>query len=127
MPDIKIIQLSPAPENLWRFHAIHAETDGDAIVYISRVMTLALVEDEHDLDGPVPRRLVPIDADAMTYDSGPSRVLVVDGGSARRRPRRSHRVGREVDAPGVQSGPRRSRLRASLTQRRNRLLADGRG
>jgi hypothetical protein len=70
MPDIKIIQLSPAPENLWRFHAIHAETDGDAIVYISRVMTLALVEDEHDLDGPVPRRLVPINADAMTYDLG---------------------------------------------------------
>jgi len=70
MATIKITQLCPAPEDLWRFHAIHADTDGDAIVYISRVMTLAVVEDEHDLDGPVPQRLVPIDADAMTYDLG---------------------------------------------------------
>jgi hypothetical protein len=70
MAAIKIIQLGPAPEDLWRFHAIHADTDGDAIVYISRVMALAVVQDEHDLGSPVPQRVVPIDADAMTYDLG---------------------------------------------------------
>ncbi len=70
MTAIQIIQLCPAPEDLWRFHAIHADTDGDAIVYISRVMALAVVEDEHEHGNPVPQRVVPIDADAMTYDLG---------------------------------------------------------
>jgi hypothetical protein len=70
MNAIQIIQLCPAPEGWWRFHAIHADTDGDAIVYISRVVALALVDDEHDPGNPVRQRVVPIDADAMTYDLG---------------------------------------------------------
>lgn len=70
MVEIRITQLCPAPDGSWRFHAIHADTDGDAIVYISRVVALALVEDEHDLGNPVQQRVVPIDADAMTYDLG---------------------------------------------------------
>jgi hypothetical protein len=33
MPDIKIIQLNPAPEGLWRLYAIDDGADGDAVVF----------------------------------------------------------------------------------------------
>jgi hypothetical protein len=64
--EIRITQLCAAPTDLWRFHAItdsHAE--GDAIVYISRVLALGLVEDGRELGDGVEQRVAAIDADDM--------------------------------------------------------------
>jgi hypothetical protein len=66
MPDIKIIQLNPAPEGMWRFYGIDDGADGDAVVFLSRVVAMALVQDVDDPGNEVEQRVAPISAGAMT-------------------------------------------------------------
>ena len=67
MPNTRIIQLNPAPEGLWRFYAIDSETDGDAMVHLSRVPSVALVEDLDDRGDVIGQRVAPISVAALTY------------------------------------------------------------
>jgi hypothetical protein len=66
MPDIRIIQLNPAPEGLWRFYALSSNVDGEAVVYLSRVLSVALVQDMDHLGGVIGQRVVPITTAALT-------------------------------------------------------------
>ena len=66
MSDIRIIQRISAPEGLWRFYAITDGADGDAVVYLSRVVAMALVQDVDDQGYEVGQRVAPISAGAMT-------------------------------------------------------------
>ena len=66
MLNIKIIQLNPAPEGMWRFYGIDDGADGDAVVFLSRVVAMALVQDVDDPGNEVEQRIAPISAGAMT-------------------------------------------------------------
>ncbi len=66
MADIRIIQLNPAPEDLWRFYALSSNVDGEAVVYLSRVLSVALVQDMDHLGGVIGQRVVPITTAALT-------------------------------------------------------------
>jgi hypothetical protein len=66
MPDIRIIQLNPAPEGLWRFYALSSDVDGEAVVYLSRILSVALVQDMDHLGGVIGQRVVPITTAALT-------------------------------------------------------------
>ncbi|MDP9430621.1 MAG: hypothetical protein M3Q47_17970 [Actinomycetota bacterium] len=66
MPDIRIIQLNSAPEGLWQLYAIDDGADGDAVVFLSRVVAMALVQDVDDQGNEVEQRVAPIHVGAMT-------------------------------------------------------------
>ena len=66
MPDIRIIQLISAPEGLWRLYAITGGAAGDAVVFLSQVVAMALVQDVDDPGNEVEQRVAPISAGAMT-------------------------------------------------------------
>ncbi len=67
MPRSEITQLSPAPGDLWRLYAFtEGDQPGDTVVYLSRVVSMGLVQDVDDLDRVTGQRVVPINAAAMT-------------------------------------------------------------